>query len=58
MNYYAHIRQVICDYYETKDILNALFEKEEDKNNYITKMKTDKEYCIGIEVETLVISLK
>ena len=28
MNYYAHIRQFICDYYKTKDILNALFEKE------------------------------
>ena len=40
------------DYYETKDILNALFEKEEDKNNYISKMKTDKVYGTGMEVET------
>ena len=38
MNYYAHIRQIICEYYETTDVLNTLFENEEDKSNYITKM--------------------
>ena len=30
----------------------TVFEKEEDKNNYITKMKTDKVYGAGMEVET------
>ncbi len=38
MNYYAHIRQIIFEYYGTTVVLNALFENEEDKSNYITKM--------------------
>ena len=58
MNYYAHIRQIICEYYETTDVLNTLFENEEDKSNYITKMKTDKEYGTGLELETLSNILK
>ena len=41
MNYYEQISQIICEYYERTDILNSLFEKAEDKNDYITKMKTD-----------------
>ena len=52
MYYYAHIRQIICDYYETTDIINHLFETEEEKNNYITKMKKDKVYGTGLEIET------
>ena len=58
MNYYAHIRQIICEYYEKTDVLNTLFENEEDKSNYITKMKTDKEYGTGLELETLSNILK
>ena len=58
MNYYAHIRQIICEYYETTDVLNTLFENEEDKNNYIAKMKADKEYGTGLELETLSNILK
>ena len=58
MNYYAHIRQIICEYYETTDMLNTLFENEQDKSNYITKMKTDKEYGTGLELETFSNILK
>ena len=58
MNYHAHIRQIIFEYYETTDVLNTLFENEEDKSNYIAKMKTDKEYGTGLELETFSNNLK
>ena len=58
MNYYAHIRQIICENYEATDVLNTLFENEEDKSNYITKMKKDKEYGTGLELETISNILK
>ena len=38
MNYYVHIRQIICDYYEITDALDFHFENKEEKKDYINKI--------------------
>ena len=50
--YYNNIRQLICDYYESSNVLNNLYEKEEEKKGYITKMRKDKEYGSVLEIQT------
>ena len=52
MKYYIHIRQIICEHYETTNTLNDLFENEEEKNDYIINMKKDKTYGTAMELET------
>ena len=52
MKYYIHIRQIICEHYETTNTLNDLFENEEEKNDYIINMKKDKVYGTAVELET------
>ena len=50
--YYINIRQIICEYYETTNILDPLYENKKEKNDYIINMKKDKVYGTGLEVET------
>ena len=52
MKYYINIRQIICEYYETTNTLNHLYENEKEKNDYIINMKKDKVYGTGLEIET------
>ena len=52
LKYYIHIRQIICEHYETTNTLNSLYENEGERNNYIINMKKDKVYDTGLELET------
>ena len=56
--YYNNIRQLICDYYESSNVLNNLYKKEEDIKGYITKMRKDKEYGSILEIQAFSIIFK
>ena len=50
-SYYKAIRQIICDYYENSNVLDNLYEKEDEKKEYIAKMRKDKEYGSVLEIQ-------
>ena len=50
-SYYKAIRQIICDYYENSNVLDNLYETEDDKKEYIAKMRKDKEYGSVLEIQ-------
>jgi len=40
-NYYHTIRQLICNYIRNKIVTNELFETEDEKKNYLSRMRND-----------------